>query len=138
LNLKSDGFSAATCSGDVRRGWLAMARTGREMSFLYDLPTVTPSCAGVPLAALTFVPEPFDCAASPVTLDPAKAIEARNSDAITAPPIVFLLRARITAPPLQRFRTGLSPARTRFSKQPTVETMDPEGPIRVHARVEQI
>src|SRR6266545_5041237 len=115
LNLKSDGFSAAICSGDVRCGWVAMARTGREMSFLYDLPTVTPSCAGVPLAVLTCVPEPFDCAASPVTLDPAKAIEARNSDAIMAPPIVFLLRARITAPPLRGSGQG-SPLHERDSQ----------------------
>src|SRR5512132_2573549 len=58
-------------------------------------------------------PEPADCAASPGAPDPARAIDARIRDAISAPRIVFLLGARITGSSfrlLGRIRFVLSPS----------------------------
>src|SRR5213592_337096 len=141
LPVKSGGSSGFTCACPVPCDRPRL-RTGGEMAFLYDLPTVMPwgfaplpfaGFAGVPLAGPVelancdagpdmWLPNTAaDCADVPERLFPARAIAARNSAANSAPAIVFRLGARITESPFR------SSGRIRFVLLPSILLWPSEG-----------
>jgi hypothetical protein len=91
-------------------------RTGGEIAFLYDLPTVTPFARAASACATFFValtgvppgpemladaPQLVACVDGWERLFPAKATATRSSAAKSAPLIVFLLGACITESPFR-------------------------------------
>src|SRR6266545_2630388 len=114
LNSKSEGFSAATCRGNVACDAFAMERTGCEMSFLYDLRTVTPlsPCfAGAAPAAGRFV--------GPVGAPPARTTLAwTRMMSATVKRLSMVVRPRVTE------RANCQPALATLCKTPPLFAID--------------